>query len=160
MKKIFIIYIILSSIFTYSQKKETTNETIKYLTLSEIKHSKIVKETYMLMNKIIVVKDGFNIDANVKVEFMCKVERLNEKEISKINLLIDDALSRAKKINSLRDYSFQPKEINLSNINSENMWIANVKYSIQNENNEIIDEFAFLKWDKEFNQIKSIYEEN
>lgn len=114
----------------------------------------------MLMNKTIIVKDGFNIDTNVKVEFMCKIERFNEKEISKINLLFDDALLRAKKINSLRDYSFQPKEINLSNINSENMWIANVKYSIQNENNEIIDEFAFLKWDKEFNQIKNLTEEN
>lgn len=160
MEKILIICLTVFSLFSYSQKKENKNSTAKYLTFSEIKNSKIIKETYILLNKSIIVKDGFKIDVNLKIDFMCKIERIIENDIIKLNSLIDDALLRAKNINSTRDYSFQPKEINLSNINLENLWIANIKYSIQNENNENIDENAFLKYDKEFNRIKSIYEEN
>lgn len=160
MEKILIICLTVFSLFSYSQKKENKNSTAKYLTFSEIKNSKKIKETYILLNKTIIVKDGFNIDINLKIDFICKIERISENEIIKLNSLIDDALLRAKNITSTRDYSFQPKEINLSNINLENLWIANIKYSIQNENKEIINENAYLKYDKEFNRIKSIYEEN
>lgn len=160
MKNILIITLLIFSLFSFSQKKENKNSSTKYLTFLEIKNSKIVNETYMLLNKIIIVKDGFNIETNLKIDFVCKVERLNEKEINKINLLIDDVLLRAKDIDQLKSYSFQPIELNLSNIIQENLWIANLKYLIQNENNEIEKESAFLKYDKEFNRIKSIYEEN
>lgn len=158
MEKILIIYLTVFSLFSYSQNKENKNSTAKYLTFSEIKNSKIIKETYMLLNKTIIVKDGFNIDVNLKIDFMCKIERISENQIIRLNSLIDDALLRTKNITSTRDYSFQPKEINLSNINLENLWIANIKYSVQNENKEIINENAYIKYDKEFNRIKNIYE--
>lgn len=142
--------ILLSSLY-YSQEIATTesnkkvklnpNNTWEYitdintdetkLTSSDVKDIAGYISTDLLNPPLKLYKDGEDNLTKVKVKFDAPVEKFNQTDFERINLMYEISLSWAK--NKLKNpYSFSPKEISLSYNSTYDIWWCSVKYVAKN----------------------------
>ncbi|MDP9961098.1 hypothetical protein [Chryseobacterium lathyri] len=142
--------ILLSSLF-YSQEIATTesnkkvklnpNNTWEYitdintdetkLTSSDVKDIAGYMSTDLLNPPLKLYKDGEDNLVKVKTKFNAPIEKYNESDFDRINLMYTISLSWTK--NKLKNpYSFSPKEIDLSYDSDYDIWWCRVKYVAKN----------------------------
>jgi hypothetical protein len=142
MKNIILVFLLLSNLFVFAQKKTLkTKEELKKNQSSELDNSSItiltekdfiVKSDTIFSSKKIYVKDANDDLILTKFDFFAIKSKLDYLTIKTLNSILHKCNNDVM-LDTKNKYTYTPKKIGIYFIESQNRWSINIEYTAQND---------------------------